>query len=550
VARSASTLLICTALALIAAAPADAAISFGPPVRLPTGGAQPMDVVANDFNRDGAVDVATANTNSADVSVLLGDGQGLFGVAVQYPTGGAPIDIAAADFDGDARLDLAVADAQGHIAVLPGRADGAFGTAQIVQTSGSANRVAVGDVNGDGALDLISADFGPAVGDVSIELGDGVGGFGAPLTQNARGAPARLAVTEVNGDGLADVITADGGMQSVSVLPGNPDGSIGPIRSFQIGANTTGLDIADFNEDGNPDIAVGQMANALTVLLGAGGGDFPSQANFATPFIQPIGLVARDFDRDGHVDLVAAQGGIDTLRGTGTGSFEPAADDQPAPGALELEAADVDGDSLLEIVSVQGSELIVVPNVSDAGPPPLPLPQVARTANVAPVAGAVLVKQPGAGRFIRLEQANQIPIGSLVDTTGGTVQLTTAAGGGGTQTGRFRGGLFKLTQKRVTRPVTELRLAAKLRCADRALGPVGTAGKRRRSRRLFGNARGRFRSRGRNSHATIRGTRWLVKDTCRATLTRSLRGTVVVRDLVKRRKFTLRSGQQYVARSR
>jgi hypothetical protein len=550
VTRSASALFACTALALAAAAPAQAAISFGTPVRIPEGGALARDVVAGDFNRDGALDVAIANTNSADVSVLLGDGQGLFGLPELYPTGGAPSDIARGDFDEDGLLDLAVADANGRVFVLPGRADGKFGSAQAVQTTGGANLVAVGDVNGDGNLDLLSADFGPAVGDVSIELGDGDGGFAPPLTQNARGAPVQLELAEVNGDGRADVITADGGMQSVSVLPGNADGTIGPIRSFQIGANTSGLDLADFNEDGNVDIAVGRMESALTVLLGAGGGDFPSQANFATPFIQPIGLVAADFDGDDHADLVAAQGGIDTLRGTGTGSFEPAIDDPPASGALELVAADVDGDSLLDIVSVMGTDLIVVPNVSDAGPPPLSPPTLARTANVAPVRGVVLVKEPGAGRFIRLQRSDQIPIGSVVDSTNGTVQLTTSAGGRRVQTGQFRGGLFKLGQKRVRRPVTELTLTARLRCADRSPGPVGSAGRRARSRRLFGNARGRFRSRGRHSTATIRGTRWLVKDTCRTTLTRSLRGTVFVRDLVKDRKVTLRSGQQYVARAR
>jgi hypothetical protein len=86
-----------------------------------------------------------------------------------------------------------------------------------------------------------------------------------------------------------------------------------------------------------------------------------------------------------------------------------------------------------------------------------------------------------------------------------------------------------------------------LRCVS-GKKPVHVGAKRRRSRQLFGNAHGRFRTRGRHSVATIRGTKWLVKDTCKNTLTRSIQGTVVVRDLVKRRTVTLKSGQRYLAR--
>ena len=76
------------------------------------------------------------------------------------------------------------------------------------------------------------------------------------------------------------------------------------------------------------------------------------------------------------------------------------------------------------------------------------------------------------------------------------------------------------------------------------------AGKRGRSRRLLGNTRrGRFRTRGRNSTATVRGTIWLTKDTCKGTLTVVRKGVVVVRDLRKRRTRTLRKGGRYLARA-
>jgi hypothetical protein len=85
------------------------------------------------------------------------------------------------------------------------------------------------------------------------------------------------------------------------------------------------------------------------------------------------------------------------------------------------------------------------------------------------------------------------------------------------------------------------------RCSKRPRG--GAAAAARRKRRLFANARGRFRTRGRNSTATARGTRWLTQDTCKGTLTRVMQGRVTVRDLVKRRNLTLGKGGRYLARA-
>jgi hypothetical protein len=163
------------------------------------------------------------------------------------------------------------------------------------------------------------------------------------------------------------------------------------------------------------------------------------------------------------------------------------------------------------------------------------------------VKGTILVKQPGSRKFIRLEAGALIRVGSELDATKGTLRLTSAAGGGKTQSGLFDGGIFKIGQKKGKHPFTDLKLTQQLRCVT-SHKPLVDAAKPKRSRQLFGNAHGRFRTRGRHSVATIRGTKWLVKDTCKTTLTRSIKGTVVVRDLVKHRTVTLKSGQRYVAR--
>jgi hypothetical protein len=82
----------------------------------------------------------------------------------------------------------------------------------------------------------------------------------------------------------------------------------------------------------------------------------------------------------------------------------------------------------------------------------------------------------------------------------------------------------------------------------RKAGDAPASGSARRRRCLFGNARGRFRTRGRNSVASVRGTRWSMTDSCRGTLTRVTQGTVIVRDLTLRRNRRLRAGDRYLAK--
>jgi hypothetical protein len=190
--------------------------------------------------------------------------------------------------------------------------------------------------------------------------------------------------------------------------------------------------------------------------------------------------------------------------------------------------------------------------------PAVPPPTIGETLNAEEIDGEVTVKLPaGAGSrvsasgggFVPLEEAEQLPIGTIFNTRKGTVRLELAASAAtnATQEGTFRGGLFQTRQGRGN-PLTELRMrgAGLNRCSKLPKG--GAAAARRRSRSLFANARGRFRTRGRNSTATVRGTKWLQKDTCKGTLTRVTRGSVLVRDLTKRRNVRLKKGQKYLAR--
>ena len=186
--------------------------------------------------------------------------------------------------------------------------------------------------------------------------------------------------------------------------------------------------------------------------------------------------------------------------------------------------------------------------VTDQGPTPLPPPVAGKTVNAAVSAGKVRFKLPGSSAFVALTDPQQLPIGTTFDTTAGRVTLTSASDtNGGTQHAWFYEGTFKLGQTTGSQPVTTLALAGTLpSCARAAVGRASAAGTRK-SRHLWGDGKGRFRTSGRFSSATVRGTRWVVSDRCDGTLTRVVRGSVTVRDRVRNTTVVVRAGGQYLA---
>ena len=159
------------------------------------------------------------------------------------------------------------------------------------------------------------------------------------------------------------------------------------------------------------------------------------------------------------------------------------------------------------------------------------------------VRGRVRVKRPG-GKYVNLNNLTEIPDGSLVDTRNGVVRLSfQPKAGGKLQTAKFWDGIFKVDQRK---KIMELVLVEKLaKCAQQG---NATAAAKKKSRRLWGDGKGRFRTKGQYSSATVRGTRWLTQDSCAGTLTRVRKGKVNVRDFVRKRTIRLKKGQQYLAR--
>ena len=193
-------------------------------------------------------------------------------------------------------------------------------------------------------------------------------------------------------------------------------------------------------------------------------------------------------------------------------------------------------------------------------PPP---PVLARTVNAAPVSGKVFVSVPAGSafaslavpgikgrKFVPLTAARQIPVGSIVDTRKGSVSLASASTKAGELfSGTFSAGVFTALQSRSGLTTLPLKGSSFRPCARAAGSKASAALSRRAIRRLRANASGRFRTSGRYSAATVRGTTWDTIDRCDGTLTKVKRGVVVVRDNRKHRNITVRAGKSYLARA-
>ncbi len=224
-------------------------------------GASPQAVVVADFNGDGRPDIATANSTSNNISILLQNGDGTFQAAVNYPVGNRPLSLQIGDVNGDGKPDLLVVNATDNtIGVLLGNGDGTFQTEKTTTISATACCLAVGDFNGDGKADVAVAEPLPQVGT-----------YGA------------------------------------AVMLSNGDGTFQPqVTTAVAGANFSfPLVIADFNQDGNLDVGVGTLdrsanSRGLDPFLGNGDGTF--QIEVLSQTVQP--LAADGLNGDGKPDLL------------------------------------------------------------------------------------------------------------------------------------------------------------------------------------------------------------------------------------------------------
>ena len=359
--------LLTLASFLVLTSSTQAQISFAPQVTYGAG-ASPYSVFSADFNNDGKMDLASANYNSGNLSVLLGSGTGTFATTVNYFVGANPISVYSADFNGDGNMDLASARISANsVSVLFGSGTGTFGAATNYAVGFAPRAVFSADLNGDGKMDLATANGNSD--DVSILLGNGTGTFATAVNYTVTSSPFSLFSADFNGDGKMDLATANKGSNNVSILLGSSTGTFGAAVNYGVGSFPNGIFSADFNNDGKMDLVTANDGSAnISVLLGSGSGTFSTAVNYWVGS-NPFAVFSSDFNGDGKMDLASANYGsnnVSVLLGSGSGTFGAATNYAAggAPGSVFSADFNSDGKSDIATANVGLGNLSVLLNTS------------------------------------------------------------------------------------------------------------------------------------------------------------------------------------------
>lgn len=301
-------------------------------------GTAPYGIVAGDFNEDGKIDIAVTNMcgqSCGNISVLLGNGDGTFKAPVSYQTGIGPLGLVTADFNNDGHMDIAVADSCGttcgFVSVLLGKGDGTFQPSTDYPVGQDPGALVAADLNADGKIDIAVANSSNSV---SILIGNGDGTFQTHVDYPSADAPAFIAVGDLNGDNIPDlVVTHNGSPWPMTILFGKGDGTFQPEQVISTPAGVTlpsaPVQIVDLNSDGKKDLVVSAVFQGGPVIfLGNGDGTFQGPATFATGKY-PFAFSVADVNGDGNKDLVVADqesNYVTVLLGNGDGTFSPRAD--------------------------------------------------------------------------------------------------------------------------------------------------------------------------------------------------------------------------------
>ena len=339
----------------------------------------PTSVATGDFNGDGHLDWAVTNGGSNSIWIYLGKGDGTSQLPTIIPLAGqAPIQVVAADLRKNGKLDLIVGEADsGTVGVLLGNGNGTFQPETVYYAPAPVVTVAAGDFDGDGKIDVVAGLIGNEfTGPLAFFGGDGAGRIGTAITrppENYVGSfyTFTMQVSDLNGDGLPDVVGVDVGgvVYGPHAYLSSGDGTFkdaGYIFGGSPFVSALNAAAGDMDGDGCPDLVTSTDAGIVYLFHGNCNGTFIGFPDvfFVGAGDTGAGLVLTDMNGDGKLDVVTSGITLDVdvygpdtgntvavLFGDGHGKLTPGRIYRGQPGMFNIAAGDLNGDGRPDIVT-------------------------------------------------------------------------------------------------------------------------------------------------------------------------------------------------------
>lgn len=321
------------------------------PATIPTG-LNPDCIDTGDVNDDGRLDVVVANFSSSNVSVFLGNGDGTYQTPLTFPVSANPSSLIVTDLNDDCKLDIVTSSfsANNICSLLNTGLNGAntvsFGAPVLSPAGNGIKAIAPYDFNGDGSTDLVIANSGS--NNISLIISNKDGTFGNERTFAVGASPVALAVGDVNKDGSADVVIANSGSNNISVLlrTEEPGCIFARQAIYDVGTNPSSVALGDINGDAVLDVVVtNRGSDNVSLLLGNGNGTFKAQTTLSVGK-SPASVAVGDLNGDAFPDFVVANSGSDNISiflGNGNGTFAPQINYNSQFGPTYVKLANVNG---------------------------------------------------------------------------------------------------------------------------------------------------------------------------------------------------------------
>ena len=362
---------------------------FTPTASIPVGKA-PQSITAGDFNEDGLLDLATVNSTSDDVSILLGNGNGTFQGPISFGVGKLPMSLATEDMNGDAHLDLVVAmSGSDHIVVLQGRGDGFFDRLGSYPSGKGTTFLSLTDLNQDGRPDVGAVNSGrfgyyPPFS-LSVLFNEGGGKLSEPVMYETEGRngmfPTGVLAKDITGDGLPDLAVtwsqpswrSPSGLISLLVNMGR--GKFSLKQELAPGFTLSAIAGGDVDSNGYIDLVTTSLyMDSVIVLYQNDQGEFQKLNPIHVGF-SPVTVDLWDLNGDDRLDVITTNrdsNSVSVLIQRENGSFRKAGHFGVGATPSSLVIEDFDQDTLPDLVTADSSSDAISVLLSGGGGIPLP----------------------------------------------------------------------------------------------------------------------------------------------------------------------------------